>query len=311
MTRWLTRAGWEQELSADAPPIDPAGLRKVYLPDSVERVAPSEDADDDARQRPVYRFTLSTAAIDRERDTVRVEGWKLSAYRRNPVVLWAHDYRLPPLGQSVELPKAKDGKLVAGVRFDSDVSELARVVAALVDRGTLRACSVGFRPLKHVRNDERMGYDFEEQELLEWSIVPVPANPEALAEAKHAGVDLAPLRQWAEAMLEGEIGAGFWIARSTLEGIWTTLAQSVSRRAASPGVGHPVPSPVEAVTRTDGLRESRDDVGVVRFWLDDATEATEGIRDADVSADEVREIVAALATEAAERVVLRLTGRVD
>jgi hypothetical protein len=55
----------------------------------------------------------------------------------------------------------------------------------MVKRGFLRATSVGFRPKrdKYSWNEERGGIDFEEQELLEFSVVPVPSNPEALLSA--------------------------------------------------------------------------------------------------------------------------------
>jgi phage head maturation protease len=63
-------------------------------------------------------------------------------------------------------------------------------VYRLARGGFLAATSVGFRPLKweYTTDKERgaddwfPGIDFEEQELVEFSIVTVPANPEALME---------------------------------------------------------------------------------------------------------------------------------
>jgi hypothetical protein len=40
--------------------------------------------------------------------------------------------------------------------------------------------------------------------LLEFSVCPVPANPEALIEARSAGIDIAPIRDWAVKLLAGE-----------------------------------------------------------------------------------------------------------
>lgn len=229
MREWLSRDAWVAAVAKGEAPE--AGLRKAYIAE-VEK-APADDAGPTA-QRPTYRFTISTGTPDRERDVIAVDGWKLKHYRANPVVLWAHDYRTPPIGQAVELPKVRDGKLVSGVRFDSDVHDLARVVEQLVERGTLRATSVGFAPLKHQLNDERRGYDFLEQELLEWSIVPVPANPEALAEAKAAGVDLAPVRLWAVRALEDDGGPGFWVSRATLEATWRATRPDATISLAAP-----------------------------------------------------------------------------
>src|SRR5438477_9563106 len=67
----------------------------------------------------------------------------------------------------------------------------------MVKGGYLNAASVGFLPLKYSRVDpnsdrpdadrgQRGGIDFEQQELLEHSIVPVPSNPAALVEARSA-----------------------------------------------------------------------------------------------------------------------------
>ena len=44
--------------------------------------------------------------------------------------------------------------------------------------------------------------DFQQQELLEFSIVPVPANADCLIEARSAGIDVEPLREWAAKTLE-------------------------------------------------------------------------------------------------------------
>jgi hypothetical protein len=60
-------------------------------------------------------------------------------------------------------------------------------VHQLVEAGFLRAVSVGFRPLEYTYNAEREGYDFKRAELLEVSVVPVPANQEALIAAGVGG----------------------------------------------------------------------------------------------------------------------------
>jgi hypothetical protein len=60
---------------------------------------------------------------------------------------------------------------------------MADTVLRLLDGGFLRATSVGFRPIRQVRNTERGGTDYLQQELLEFSVVPVPANADALRRA--------------------------------------------------------------------------------------------------------------------------------
>jgi hypothetical protein len=88
-------------------------------------------------------------------------------------------------------------RLLATAQFATrDQYPFADTVFQLIRGGFLRATSVGFLPTKwKYRSD---GVDFEEQELLEFSVVPVPANPEALlVNAKAAGIDTKPVLEWA------------------------------------------------------------------------------------------------------------------
>jgi hypothetical protein len=79
------------------------------------------------------------------------------------------------------------------------------IVFELYKGGFLNAVSVGFNPTKWAfteDKDRRYGVDFMEQELLEFSAVPVPANAEALIEARSMGVDLGEVREWARGVLK-------------------------------------------------------------------------------------------------------------
>ena len=134
-------------------------------------------------------FTISTAGVDRDNDTIAVGGWDLDAYMRNPIVLYGHESYNPPVGRSVEIGLDGDA-LKAVVEFvPADmpiVGEMAEMCCRMVDLGFLRAASVGFRPIAYTIAKDRMdeddwwpAMDFTKQELLEWSIVTIPANPEA------------------------------------------------------------------------------------------------------------------------------------
>jgi phage head maturation protease len=65
--------------------------------------------------------------------------------------------------------------------------------------GYLKATSVGFMPLKYTFSKDparEYGIDFLEQELLEFSIVTIPANPDALIDPGQAsGKSAAALRR--------------------------------------------------------------------------------------------------------------------
>jgi HK97 family phage prohead protease len=125
----------------------------------------------------VREFVISTGHIDRDNDRVAVAGWKLDNYRKNPVVLFAHDYSGLPVARCLSLRQQGD-ELIAAAEFAKH--EQAQTVLDLIDGGFLNATSVGFRPVGNGTPNQFGGTDFPSAELLEFSIVPVPANPEAL-----------------------------------------------------------------------------------------------------------------------------------
>lgn len=220
----LDLAAWKVAAKAGEPPAEL--LHKQYTADSIK-------AEGDGK----YSFTISTGAVDRDKDTVAVDGWSLDSYRRNPVVLFAHRYAEPPVGLA-EAVLAKGGQLKARVKFaPADTYAFAETVRRLVDGGYLRATSVGFRALKWSFNEERGGVDFLEQELMEFSIVPVPANPEALIDAKSAGIDLAPLKDWAVRILDG-VEPGLWLPKDV-------AARALKIASGEPVVVVPDPEPGE------------------------------------------------------------------
>lgn len=162
-------------------------------------------------------FVLSTPAVDRTKDTIDQAGWKLDNFRKNPVVLWAHDSSAPPIAKAptllVEVGTASR-LLARGVEFVSrEIGEAVRggvngwAIGQMYRQGFLNAVSVGFLPSKFVWNQDRGDYamDFLEQELLEFSACPVPANPEALIGAKAAGIPIEWVREWAEKVLDSPI----------------------------------------------------------------------------------------------------------
>jgi HK97 family phage prohead protease len=128
----------------------------------------------------VFHFIASDGSIDRMGDVIAPQGWQLSAFRKNPVVLFAHDSASLPCGRAVDVG-IEGNKLVASIRFAQ--TAMGRTVAGMIGGGFLRAESVGFKPVKFAfaKSASRQGgIDFAEQELLEISIVPIPANPNAL-----------------------------------------------------------------------------------------------------------------------------------
>jgi HK97 family phage prohead protease len=174
-----------------------AALRKAF-------VAECKAIDSEAR---TVDFVISTASVDRMGDTIAVDGWKMDTYRKNPVVLWAHDASMLPIAKASNI-RVEDGKLKARAEFmPKELSGMSNAVFEMIKNGFLSATSVGFAPIKYAFSEEpgrKYGIDFIEQELLEFSVVPIPANAEALVEARAAGVDIEPIREWATKLLESD-----------------------------------------------------------------------------------------------------------
>ena len=98
------------------------------------------------------------------------------------------------------------------------------MIYELYKNGFLNAKSVGFQPITYAFNNETDGVEFYTQELLEHSCVPVPANPEALVSAKSMGIDLLPLKSWAEKVLDTwNDEKGIWIPKKDIETVFSLL----------------------------------------------------------------------------------------
>lgn len=134
----------------------------------------------------VLEFIISTGAVDREGDTIDPMGWELENFAKCGSVLWAHDPGMPPVARPLRV-WVEAGQLKAQAQFaDKDLYPFGDMIYRMYQQGFLRATSVGFRPTAYVFNPTRGDFcvDFQKQELLEFSCVPVPANPEALAVAQ-------------------------------------------------------------------------------------------------------------------------------
>ena len=146
---------------------------------------PQETIGKEADGAGAMTFVISSEEVDRHGDVVSAAGWQLAAYRQNPVFLWAHDYTRPVIGRAAAV-WPEPGLLLARMEFAP--TDFAAEVAALYRSGYQQGVSVGFKPLRYAeRRQEQtgafLGIRFLEQELLEVSAVPVPANRQALRRA--------------------------------------------------------------------------------------------------------------------------------
>lgn len=162
--------------------------------------------------KKIYYFVASSEVEpDRDGDIVVVDGIDVDNFKKNPVILFAHNYGSLPVGKAVDIKK--DGEeLIIGVEF-ADTEE-GRKTEYLVSSGYMKAVSIGFIP-KEIYSDVWYGAkkksdlptDYPEwyeknkdkvlmadtiifkSELLELSVVPVPANQNALLVMRSKGID--------------------------------------------------------------------------------------------------------------------------
>lgn len=141
------------------------------------------------------RALISAETEDRDGEVLLAAGMDATAYLRNPVVLWAHDTRIPPIGKCVEL-KPEPGIGVWAVD-EFAPTPFGQEVKQLYKGGFLSAFSVGFGyvadGLSDTRPDGSAGRTITRWEVYEHSGVAVPANADALAVAEKDGIGAAGL----------------------------------------------------------------------------------------------------------------------
>lgn len=153
---------------------------------SVPRV---KKIDEDAR---TIEHIISTGSEDRDGDTINPKGWILDEFLKNPVVLFGHRHDLPPIARAVKLGAGEDGLETLTQFPPKGISQVSDTVFDLNRLGFLQSWSVGFDPVTFTMRDNG-GTAFEEQRLLEYSSVPVPANPEAINLAVQKGIMTAKM----------------------------------------------------------------------------------------------------------------------
>lgn len=126
-----------------------------------------------------YRFRITSGVVDRDQEVLVPEGMDARNFLLNPVILWNHDMD-DVVGKASNLGLNPDG-WEADIEFAP--TEKGQEVKALVDGGFVVATSVRLLPRKWEDGDPKTtGYwrRYTDWELLEVSLVSVPANPTAI-----------------------------------------------------------------------------------------------------------------------------------
>ena len=145
---------------------------------SVAAASPSDDP---------LEFVMSDETVDRLGDVIHAKGWMLDNFRRNPVALFGHDSKAF-IGRWSNV-RVEGNRLLGRLELlEKGTSERIDELHAAIKAGVLRAVSVGFRaleaPQQRDTKDPRGGVTFTKSELMECSLVSIPANPNALQVAK-------------------------------------------------------------------------------------------------------------------------------
>lgn len=121
--------------------------------------------------------------VDRDGEIVDPSGLNFDNFLKNPVLLYAHDYRSDPIGKVLEI-KRDGSRVLFTPQFALDINPKANMYFQMFKEGILNAFSIGFIAKEY---EDRQNGDgsrtrvFTQSELLEISAVPVPSNPRALA----------------------------------------------------------------------------------------------------------------------------------
>ena len=174
----------------------------------------------DVRKVDKESRTVTFIASDDTRDSagtvLNQDNWDLSRFNKNGVIGYQHkvyggwdDTDNPDNVIGKGNAYIEDKKLMVDITFEpAEINPLAEKIYQKIMFGSLRAVSVGFLPIGRGRfgeGDDSDTYYFAGQQLLEVSVVNIPANPNALKkclEAENEYLEAERKRLLAEAQSE-------------------------------------------------------------------------------------------------------------
>lgn len=144
----------------------------LYATSVINKVADSGDSDESI----VIEGYANCTTTDRQGDVIPATAWEgaLTNFLKNPIMLAYHNYSMP-------IGKMVDHKIdQAGLWIKANISSAAGDVYKLIKAGVLTAFSVGFI-VKDAKYDSALDlFIIKELELLEISVVSVPANQDSI-----------------------------------------------------------------------------------------------------------------------------------
>lgn len=141
---------------------------------------------DEQKEKRQAEFVISTEAVDTYDTVFKIDGWDLERYNRSPIVFynhksWSDD---PDMIIGTSEVRVEGNELIALLTLEEG-NPVADKVWRKLEAGTLNMASIGANPIEWRWGDFDKGENpdviyFIRQELLEWSIVPLGSNPDAL-----------------------------------------------------------------------------------------------------------------------------------
>lgn len=128
-----------------------------------------------------FTFVMSSEAKDSDGDIILQDGWDFRRFKRNPIALFGHNHNMI-IGQWKNV-RVEGKRLLGELKLAAKgTSRIVDEVRSLVEQRILRTVSVGFAPKEYEPMEG--GYKLLKNELLECSLVAVPANADAIMRSK-------------------------------------------------------------------------------------------------------------------------------
>lgn len=153
------------------------------------------------RQQAIKTRTIPFVFSDETRDSygtvLPVKGWDLSTFNKMGVALYNHSSFGSDPDNVIGTARAwvEGSKLIGEITFEKeDINPKAEKVFQKVLAGTIKGCSVGFRTMERgewgkgeeAYDGKKPTYYYGRRSLLEISVTPIPANPNAKVRSVHA-----------------------------------------------------------------------------------------------------------------------------
>lgn len=137
---------------------------------------------EETKENNIWSFIVSTPEVDRYGTVIIPSGIDYSAYMNNPIVLAQHESKRWPIGKCLGF-FLNGENLEATIEIEC-ITEEGRTLNKLIEAGFVKAVSVGIIPDPNEVEEQRVNGDtvtvYTKSELVEFSIVSVPANRTAL-----------------------------------------------------------------------------------------------------------------------------------